>query len=153
MRQSGRLFAGVLVAAASCAAAASAHPAAVHRAGSATVELRETNRGKILVDSAGFTLYVFTLDKKKKDACQKIEHCTEVWPPLKVTGTPTAGPGLKASKLGTIALEGGGSQVTYYGHALFLYSGDFSPELTGYIGVNEFGGAWYGETAKGKSVL
>ena len=39
----------------------------------ATVELRETERGKILVDEAGFTLYMFTSDKKHQDHCVNIE--------------------------------------------------------------------------------
>lgn len=145
-------FVGVLVAAASWAAVASARPPVGHSAQAATVELRETHLGKIIVNGSGFTLFEFTKDRKHKDSCVTISGCDEVWPPFTVTGTPTAGPGLVAKKLSTTTLPSGAKQVTYFGHPLYLYVGDKGPEETSYVGAHEFGGYWYALNAKGKAV-
>jgi predicted lipoprotein with Yx(FWY)xxD motif len=140
------LFAAVLVAAASAAIATAS-------ASAATVELRQTSRGMILVNSAGFTLYEFTSDTKNHDNCVMVNGCPEFWPPLEVMGAPTAGPGVKAKKLGAIMLPNGAMQVTYARHPLYGYIGDTMPGQTSYIGVEAFGGFWYGLTAKGRAVL
>ena len=118
----------------------------------ATVELRETERGKILVDEAGFTLYMFTSDKKHQDHCVSVEKCTTVWPPLTVMSMPTAGAGVKASSLGTTTLPGGEKQVTFKKKPLYTYIGDSMPGQTSYIGAFAFGGYWYGLKAKGMPV-
>jgi predicted lipoprotein with Yx(FWY)xxD motif len=149
MRQARSVIAGSLAAVASAAAFAVASPAA----GAATVELRQTNRGMVLTNSAGFTLYEFTSDHKHKDFCVTISGCPESWPPLTVMGAPTAGPGLKANKVGTIMLPNGSMQVTYYRHPLYGYRGDTHPEETSYFGAFAFGGNWYGVTAKGRPVI
>jgi hypothetical protein len=70
-----------------------------------------------------------------------------------VTGAPTAGPGVKASLLGTITLPEGGSQVTYDGHPLYTFTEDSGPAETGYIGVRAFGGYWYALRRSGRAVL
>jgi predicted lipoprotein with Yx(FWY)xxD motif len=145
------LLAGVLVAALSCVAVASAQPRA-HTAQTNTIELRETNLGQIVVNSSGFTLFMFTKDRMKKEACQSISGCTSVWPPLLVTGTPMAGPGLNAKKLSTITLENGTKQATYAGHPLYMYSFNKGPGETGYVGAKEFGGSWFALNAMGKKV-
>lgn len=111
-----------------------------------TVKLVSTSKGKILETSSGKTLYAFTHDPKNKDTCVAISGCAAVWPLLTVSGKPSAGPGVKARKLGTINV-GGKHQVTYAGHALYLYSAE--PKGTSYIGFSEFGGAWDALTASG----
>lgn len=152
MRHPIALSAGVLLLVLSTAAIAAASRPRAHRAGTATIELGETSLGKVLVDSGGFTVFEFTKDKKNKDACVTINGCPGVWPPLEVSGMPSAGAGLNAKKLGTIMLPSGGKQVTYYGHPLYLYVGDSKPAETSYNGANEFGGVWWVVNAKGKSV-
>ncbi len=151
MRSVRMLCAGAVVVVAGGAAIASAHPS-TRTAGTATVELRQTSLGMILVNSSGFTLYEFSIDKKKHDNCVSISECPEVWPPLLVSGAPTAGPGIKQSKLSTITLPGGAQQVTYYKHPLYRYSRDVNPGETSYVGANEFGGIWYAINAKGRTV-
>lgn len=151
MRHIRMLLAGVLIVATSYGEVASARPAA-HSAGNTTVELRQTNRGQILANGSGFTLYEFTRDKRRKDNCLAISGCSEVWPYLDGSGSVTAGPGVKASKLSTIGLSYGFRQVTYYGHPLYTYSHDSGPGQTSYIGAFQFGGYWFGLNAKGKSV-
>jgi predicted lipoprotein with Yx(FWY)xxD motif len=117
-----------------------------------TVKLSKTSLGKILVSSSGRTLYMFTRDARNKDRCAKISNCPSIWPALTVNGKPTAGPGVKASLLGTIRLAHGVKQVTYAGHPLYTYQGDTGPGQTSYVGVNQFGGNWYAVNAGGHKV-
>jgi len=131
---------------------AQAHTTRAHQASRATVQLRQTTLGKILVNSAGFTLFDFGKDSKNKDACQSVSGCTSVWPPLISSGKVTAGGGLKASKLGTIKLSNGKRQVTYFGRPLYLYTGDSRAGETSYVGFSAFGGKWLAVNAKGASV-
>ncbi|HTQ69184.1 MAG TPA: hypothetical protein VMI13_10890 [Solirubrobacteraceae bacterium] len=138
----------------SCLAALAATPVA---ASAATIEVRETSRGKILVDEAGFTLYVFTADKKHQDHCITIEEngvkCSTAWPPLEVTEAPTVGPGLKhPNRISTTTLPGGAKQVTFKKKPLYTYIGDFMPGQVNYIGALAFGGFWYGISARGMMV-
>jgi len=101
---------------------------------------------------SGFTLYMFTRDGRNKDNCIKIPGCTAIWTPLTVMGKPTAGPGLKARLLGTIAIGHGPRQVTYAGHPLYTYVADSGPGQTSYIDVSQFGGRWPAVNAAGNEV-
>jgi predicted lipoprotein with Yx(FWY)xxD motif len=116
-----------------------------------TVQLRQTGKGKILVDSRGFTLYMFTRDSRNHDSCVHVSGCTSVWPVMKATGPLTAGRGVNKRLLGTIKV-GRTRQVTYAGHALYHYLGDSGPGQTGYVGQNQFGGFWYAVNASGGAV-
>jgi predicted lipoprotein with Yx(FWY)xxD motif len=144
----------VLVGAASLSAVSSAQgggpTATAGRA--AKVGLRHTRVGTILVSSSGRTLYEFTRDRPSSNSCVKISGCSETWPALKTTGKPMAGPGVRASLLSTIRLPGGVRQVTYAGHALYLYTGDSGPGQTAYVGEKAFGGHWYAIDASGRTV-
>jgi predicted lipoprotein with Yx(FWY)xxD motif len=81
-----------------------------------------------------------------------VSGCVASWPPLTVSGKPTAGAGVSKSLLGTIKLADGHEQVTYAGHPLYRYTGDGSPGTTSYIGVTSFGGTWLAVNAAGKPV-
>ncbi|HEY8304953.1 MAG TPA: hypothetical protein VIG42_10260 [Solirubrobacteraceae bacterium] len=116
------------------------------------IGVRHTGIGTILVNSAGRTLYEFTKDHVRSDSCVKIKECSEIWPPLRTSGRPTAGPGVRASLLSTITLRGGARQVTYAGHPLYIYSGDSGPGETSYVGEKAFGGTWYAIDAAGHTV-
>jgi predicted lipoprotein with Yx(FWY)xxD motif len=119
---------------------------------SGTVHVVKSSDGAILVNSKGLTLYMFSADAKNKDNCIKQSGCASNWPPLTVSGKPTAGSGAKASLLGTISISGGKKQVTYAGHPLYTFTGDSSPAATDYIGQQGFGGTWYGVSASGSAV-
>jgi predicted lipoprotein with Yx(FWY)xxD motif len=121
-------------------------------ASTATVRLIKTSKGKILANRRGFTLYLFTADRRKVDRCVKKPGCAAVWPPLTVRGRPTAGRGVNAKLLSTIRLPNGKHQVTYAGHPLYRYTGDSGPGATSYIGFSAFGGIWYGVNAAGHAV-
>lgn len=123
-----------------------------HAGRAATVSLRQTRLGKILVNSAGHTLYLFTRDHANRSTCATISECSGTWPPLKVSGRPTAGPGVRASLLSTIRLPHGGTQVTYAGHPLYTYAVDAGPGETAYVGERVFGGNWDAVNAAGRAV-
>jgi predicted lipoprotein with Yx(FWY)xxD motif len=131
---------------------ASASPqATAARSGPAHIQLRNTSRGKILTTRNGFTVYAFTADKRRKDVCVKRSGCTSVWPLVTTHGKPQAGQGVNRSMLGTINVNGK-TQVTYGGHPLYKYSGDFSPGDTSYVGFNQFRGVWKALSASGKLI-
>jgi predicted lipoprotein with Yx(FWY)xxD motif len=119
-------------------------------ASSATVKLEKTPAGQILVNGADHTIYMFTADSKNKSVCAKTGGCLSIWPALTTKDKPIAGPGVNRKLLGTIKL-GNTQQVTYDGHPLYLYSYD-TARVYSYIGVNQFGGSWYGLTATGKAI-
>ena len=112
-----------------------------------TVKVANSSLGSILVNSQGRTLYLFKADVGASSACSGA--CAKAWPPLLATGTPTAGTGLTASKLGTITRSNGSRQVTYNGHPLYLFIKDKKPgDVTGQ-GVTAFGAAWFALTPSG----
>jgi predicted lipoprotein with Yx(FWY)xxD motif len=113
-----------------------------------TVKLRQTGKGKILVDGRGFTLYVFSRDSRNHDACVHISGCASLWPIMQPNGPLKAGQGVNAHMLGTIKV-GRARQVTYAGHPLYHYIGDSGPGQTSYVGQNQAGGFWYVINASG----
>jgi predicted lipoprotein with Yx(FWY)xxD motif len=133
------------VSAASVAGAQRSRPTA-RSSRSATVQLRHTRLGSILVNSSGRTLYEFTRDHSGRSSCTSISGCSEIWPSLK-SSRPTAGPGIRSS-----LLSSHGGQVTYAGHPLYTYSGDSGAGQTSYVGVRQFGGTWYAINASGATV-
>jgi predicted lipoprotein with Yx(FWY)xxD motif len=135
------------IAACGAAAAATASPPKTSTGASATVGVANTSLGSILVNSTGRTLYLFKADVGTKSACSGA--CATAWPPLLATGTPTAGTGLTASKLGTITRAGGNHQVTYNGYPLYLFVKDQKPGQTTGQGATAFGAAWFALTPSG----
>jgi predicted lipoprotein with Yx(FWY)xxD motif len=151
MKRTYVFLAVTLASAASVATIASAQtsPPTAHSSRAASVQLRHTSLGSILVNSSGHTLYEFTRDHANKNSCAAISGCSEVWPSLKTSGRPTAGSGIKASLLSSTS---SGHQVTYAGHPLYTYSGDSGPGETFYVGAKQFGGTWYAINASGGTV-
>lgn len=137
--------------------AATGHGAAASRAraraaaAGTTIGARKTRLGVILVNSRGFTVYAFSRDRGRTDECVAIKGCASVWPPVKTSGAPRAGRGVRRSLLGTTRIRGG-VQVTYAGHPLYAYTGDGSPGSTSYVGVSAFGGHWPGLRTTGALV-
>ena len=116
----------------------------------ATVNLRKTKLGPILVNSKGHTLYLFKKDTNGKSSCSG--SCAKFWPPLLSHGKPTAGSGVKASLLGRTRRSNGSLQVTYNKHPLYAYSLDTKAGQTKGEGVLAFGAKWYAVSAKGTAV-
>jgi predicted lipoprotein with Yx(FWY)xxD motif len=115
------------------------------------IAVRHTRLGDLLVNGRGFTVYMFTRDRTGRDVCARVSGCAGVWPLVSTHGRPVAGPGVRASLLGTIRV-GRATQVTYAGHPLYRYSGDASPAQTSYVGVTQFGGRWFALRASGRQV-
>jgi predicted lipoprotein with Yx(FWY)xxD motif len=153
MKRASILLAGLLAGALGISAVAVAQSAPIANASrAAKVQLRSTSMGRILVDGSGFTLYSFTKDPRNRNTCVRISGCSAIWPALRTSGKPIAGPGVKPSLLTTITLPGGAKQVTYAGHALYLYAPSGEPGETSYIGAVHFGGSWDAVGASGNAV-
>ena len=56
---------------------------------SATVSLRSTKLGPVLVNSKGHTLYLFVKDRNGKSSCAG--QCSGFWPPLVATASRRSG--------------------------------------------------------------
>jgi predicted lipoprotein with Yx(FWY)xxD motif len=106
----------------------------------ATVSVRNTKLGRVLVDSQGRTLYLFLKDKNGKSACAGA--CATAWPPLMTHGKPKAGSGVEAKLLGTTVRKSG-TEVTYAGHPLYTYVGDTKAGQTNGQRSTSFGAPWY----------
>jgi predicted lipoprotein with Yx(FWY)xxD motif len=119
--------------------------------GAATIAVRTTPLGRILVDGGGMTLYLFEKDTGMKSTCNG--SCAKFWPPVTTAGAAKAGSGLDAGKLGTTARTDGETEVTYNGHPLYYYAGDKQPGDTTGQGLNAFGALWYVLSPAGKEVV
>jgi predicted lipoprotein with Yx(FWY)xxD motif len=117
----------------------------------------------ILVDSRGLTLYLFTADSQGnntyKPSCydDATYHCSKAWLPLRITGAPHAGPGVKASLLAVVKRTDGAAQVTYNGHPLYTDEGPNTFGLTadkkpGDVNGQGFVGIWYVLSPKGEQI-
>ena len=117
----------------------------------ATLSLRQTDLGRILVSSKGRTLYLFMRDVNGKSACSG--SCETYWPPLLKTGKLTVGPGVKRALVGTTKRANGRVQVTYNRHPLYTFALDKSAGQTKGQGSSNFGAKWYAVSGKGRAVL
>jgi predicted lipoprotein with Yx(FWY)xxD motif len=156
------LFAIALLATAGCGGSSSTETTATTEASSSeTSAAAETSTatlsgesisglGTVLVDSEGFTVYMFGKDKGTTSSCYGA--CAENWPPVTTTGTASAGEGAMSSEIGTTKRKDGTVQVTYAGHPLYTFTGDSSPgEATGNE-LNFFGGVWNALDESGAAV-
>jgi len=116
----------------------------------ATLSLRETNLGRILVSARGRTLYLFMKDRNGRSVCSG--SCAAYWPPLMKTGNVTVGPGVKRALVGTTK-RANGLQVTYNKHPLYTFALDKSAGQTKGQGSSNFGAKWYAVSARGRAVV
>jgi predicted lipoprotein with Yx(FWY)xxD motif len=132
------------------AAGVSMAAGAALRSGSVRVRVaKSASYGMVLVNSAGHTLYRYTLDRKGVNACTG--SCATLWPPLLLKGSakPTVGSGASAALIGAIKAPNGMHMVTYAGFPLHLFSGDGKAGQTKGEG---FQGKWYVVDTKGALV-
>jgi predicted lipoprotein with Yx(FWY)xxD motif len=118
---------------------------------SATVSLRKTTLGMVLVAGNGRTLYLFGKDRSGKSACSG--SCAHFWPPLLTRTKPLAGPGVKGALLGTTRRSDGKVQITYAKHPLYTYLLDTRAGQTKGEGLTFFGGVWNALSARGTAVV
>jgi len=116
--------------------------------GSSTVKVTKiSGYGSALVTGSGKSLYVLSSDPSGGSKCTG--SCAQVWPPLTVSGSPSAGSGASSSLLSTFKRADGTTQVLYDKQALYTYS---SPGATSGEGVATFGGTWYLVAPSGKPI-
>ena len=128
--------------AATTAAGAAAASATVGEADNATIGQ------KILVDSAGMTIYLFEPDGTSQTSTVPAAIKAN-WPAVVATGSAVAGPGLDSSKLTVVTQPDGTKQVAYNGHLLYTFISDTAPgQATG----QDLGGKWYVVSPSGDQV-
>ena len=150
MRHSIKLLTAFAAAAVVASIAAAFALAGGTQAGGTKVALAKSPLGRILVDGKGITLYDFAKDKGTSSTCYGA--CAALWPPLLTKGKPVAGPGVRASLLGTTKRKDGKLEVTYAGRPLYYFVTDKKPGQTTGQGVNQFGAPWWVLSAAGKEI-
>lgn len=98
-----------------------------------------SDKGEIVVDGKGMSVYYFTKDVKDSGKSNCTGDCLVAWPPVLTTNdTPTV-EGV-TGKVGTIDTPDGKKQVTIEGMPVYLWEKDKAPgDITGQ-GV---GNVWY----------
>ena len=122
-------------------------PSATVAPGPITIATESSSGGPILAALGGTpmlsaplaTLYTFSADSATSSQCTGT--CAVVWPPVLTSGPSIAGPGVDASKLGTIQRPNGNFQVTYNGRPLYYFSHALDTTDVG-NGVTAFGGTF-----------
>ena len=145
-----RLLSALVVSTAFASIIAAVAFASGTKSGGTTVAVAKTRIGRILVDSKGITLYDFVTDKRGVSGCYGA--CAALWPPLITKGKPHAGPGVRASLLGTTKRKDGKLEVTYNHHRLYYFVTDRKPGQTTGQGVNQFGGPWWVLSPAGREI-
>jgi predicted lipoprotein with Yx(FWY)xxD motif len=108
--------------------------------------------GTVLVNSQGYTLYMFVPDKDKKVTC--VGSCAKYWPPVMLpSGAKVKVEGAaKSALLGSDPDPAGGRLVTYAGWPLYRWIGDNAPGKDTGQAVNINGGLWYVLSPAGKVI-
>jgi predicted lipoprotein with Yx(FWY)xxD motif len=109
---------------------------------------------KILVDSRGFTLYLWESDRRDRSTCYT--GCDDAWPPLLTVGKPVAGHGVKKRLLKTTKRHDGTIQVTYNHHPLYTDAGSAQLGLNADKAPGDINGHgfanWYAVSPSGKAI-
>ena len=150
MKQLHTSVAGLVAAITAAVLAVSLAPAGGAASGGSLVKIASSPFGRILVDSRGVALYDFPKDRGIVSSCYGA--CAALWPPLLTSGKPVAGPGVKASLLGTTKRSDGKLEVTYNGHPLYYFVSDRKPGRLGGQGLNQFGDPWWVLSPAGKEI-
>ena len=103
--------------------------------------------GKILVDSKGMTLYMYTKDTANQSNCTA--GCLKAWPPLLTQGSPKLGDGVDAALVTNTKMADGTMIVTYNKMPLYYWAKDTKAGDTTGQGV---GGVWFVVSPDGKPV-
>jgi predicted lipoprotein with Yx(FWY)xxD motif len=96
-------------------------PVVVPPAATFDISQRSTEKGTVLVDQKGKTLYFFTKDANGTSACTG--GCLAAWPIFSVAA-PKLDTGLVAADFGSITRADGKTQVTFKGWPLYYYAPD-----------------------------
>ncbi|MDQ1006826.1 putative lipoprotein with Yx(FWY)xxD motif [Streptomyces sp. V4I23] len=102
--------------------------------------------GKVVTDSAGFTLYRFDKDTAKPPKSNCDGDCAKAWPVV-AAGGATAAPGVDPSLIGEVTREDGTKQLTIDGWPMYRYAKDTK---AGDVNGQGVGGTWYASAPDGK---
>ncbi len=143
MRRIVLTLAGAAVLAACGAAGSGTTPPATSgpAASGTTISTTSTSLGMVLTDPRGYTLYYFLPEKNSTlGACTGA--CLTTWPPLAVTGAPTAASGVTGALATVPVMVNGASvtEVTYNGWPLHTFANDTAPGQTNGNGI---AGMWF----------
>jgi predicted lipoprotein with Yx(FWY)xxD motif len=111
----------------------------------AMISTATTDLGEVVVDSEGYTLYLFTVSEDE-GACA--DQCAQSWPPVVYIEGATASGSADVALIGS-APNGDAEQLTYNGHRLYRFSGDTAPGETNGHGV---GDVWFAVDAAGEAL-
>ncbi|MDG4861424.1 SCO0930 family lipoprotein [Streptomyces sp. T-3] len=102
--------------------------------------------GKVVTDSAGFTLYRFDKDTAKPPKSNCAGECATTWPVALADGAKAA-PGVDAALIGSVTRDDGSRQLTIAGWPMYRYAADKKPGDANGQGV---GGTWFAAAPDGK---
>mgnify|MGYP006159485353 CR=1 FL=1 len=102
--------------------------------------------GKVVTDSAGFTLYRFDKDTAEPPKSNCDGACETAWPVVAAKGAKAA-PGVDKSLLGEVTRSDGSKQLTIDGWPMYRFAKDTKPGDAKGQGV---GGTWYAAAPDGK---
>jgi predicted lipoprotein with Yx(FWY)xxD motif len=105
-----------------------------------------TTLGKVLTDSAGFTLYRFEKDTAEPPKTNCVGDCETAWPPVPADGA-TAATGVDKALLGEVTRADGTKQLTIAGWPMYRFAKDTK---AGDIKGQGVGGIWYASAPDGK---
>jgi predicted lipoprotein with Yx(FWY)xxD motif len=130
-------------------AASAASPAASPAAAGTGLALADNALGKIIVDGAGKTLYLFLNDEGGTPSCY--DQCASNWPPLTAAdvASVTVGTGLDASKVSLVDRTDGTKQVKYGEYPLYYFKNDAAAGDANGQGLNT---KWYVVGADGEAI-
>jgi predicted lipoprotein with Yx(FWY)xxD motif len=110
-------------------------------AGPVTIKTVTGRDGTYLTDRSGRALYMWLGDGAGKSNCSG--DCAGAWPPVVTDSPPRAAGGALSANLGTVTRADGRKQVTYNGHPLYYFVGDFSPGMIKGQANDGFGAQWW----------
>lgn len=90
----------------------------------------QTDKGAVLTDEKGMTLYVFDRDTATKSACNG--QCATSWPPLEASANASA-----SGKWSIVTRDDGSKMWAYDGKPLYRWAKDAKPGDTTGDGVND----------------
>ena len=114
-----------------------------------TISVNDDGTPAFLVDDQGRALYAYLLDTPGNNMSTCTADCAVEWPPVLVTGTPTAGEGVDSALLGTITREDGQMQATYNSWPLYYFDEDVDPGDMNGQGVD---GEWFLVSPEGEPI-
>jgi predicted lipoprotein with Yx(FWY)xxD motif len=93
-----------------------------------------------LVDQQGRSLYAYLNDTPYSSTSICLDDCAVEWPPVTVSGVPTAGEGVDSTLISTFSRADGSIQAAYNGWPLYYYNMDTIPGTT--YG-QRYNGVWF----------